>query len=253
MTIDAPIDLTDRECAELLKALSGPGTQTQKWYAVVRKAFAQGVERGSESQALSEKLVEPLIDIAETVARAGGAPAEKVTERYGLYRLWAQEFQSDFAQRDAAGERPAATYQTDIERFALAKALDWGIVPAARPATASASLAPPDVHRDFAIRYIEPEMLTGFIESLLNDAGVRDFELDQAVFDASKHEVHAFATELEKRIASKPFAEVNAAGRSAQVEYLAARVGVQGAYEFALQCKDERDRDESGDRHSAGG
>ena len=120
MTLSA-LELSDSECAELLKQLAGPGSQTEKWYTVVRKAFALGVERASPSDGLAETLVEPLIDIAATVAQAELAlPAEESGNRYGLYRVWAQEFEktSRAASTPARhpGKRTSRTSRTSRSR-----------------------------------------------------------------------------------------------------------------------------------------
>ena len=274
MTIQA-LALSDAECAELLKALSGPGTQTQKWYAVVRKAFAHGVDRGAEAQALSDKLVEPLIDIAETVARAGAAPAAKATQRYGMYRTWAQEFQSDFSRRLDAGQAPGATYPEDIARFALEKAMASGLV---QDTTQQHAALASDVFRDYAIKgsregelevddnavvnisqddpslppqgayvqsfqYISNDEVIGFMHATVLEAGLESDALDEAVHTAAETAVPTQAREEDIDLISMSASDVNNDGPRSQIEFLVARLGPNATYDAVLAAIAARDSD----------
>ncbi|RUR70464.1 hypothetical protein ABL849_09895 [Variovorax sp. 375MFSha3.1] len=66
----------------------------------------------------------PLIDIAQTLARAGFLDARG--ERYRLCEEWARDFQADFEARAAAGREPGSTYLRDVTAFALRRAAAYG-------------------------------------------------------------------------------------------------------------------------------
>ncbi|NVM88626.1 hypothetical protein [Variovorax sp. SG517] len=66
----------------------------------------------------------PLVDIAQTLARAGFIDPHG--ERYRLYEEWARDFQADFEARAAAGRKPGCTYLRDVTAFALRRAAAYG-------------------------------------------------------------------------------------------------------------------------------
>ena len=67
----------------------------------------------------------PLVDIAQTLARAGLLDTRG--DRYRLYEEWARDFQADFEARAAAGRRPGRTYMRDVTAFALRRAAAYGL------------------------------------------------------------------------------------------------------------------------------
>ena len=273
------LELSDTECAELLKQLAGPGTsQTQKWYSVVRKAFAMGVERATPTDGLAEALVEPLIDIAETVAQAELAlPPADSGARYGMYREWAKEFETDFARRLDSGEAPAVTYYDDIANFAIEKAKASGFVLSTRlPRTHAAPQH--DVFRDYAIKgsregqlevdshaqvnvvqdnpdlppigayvqsfqYISNDEVIGFMLATLQDAGIEAGALDEAVHTTAELLAPAQAREEDLDLISMDASDVNNAGPKTQIEYLVARLGPNGAYDEVLEAIAVREKE----------
>ncbi|MBS0452665.1 MAG: hypothetical protein JSS14_15295 [Proteobacteria bacterium] len=280
------LELSDAECAELLGQLAGPGTsQTQKWYSVVRKAFALGVERATPTDGLAEALVEPLIDIAETLAQAELAlPPADGGERYAMYRAWAKEFESDFARRLDSGEAPAVTYYADIANFAMEKAKASGFVLSTRfPRTHAAPQH--DVFRDYAIKgsregqlevdshapvnlsqddpdlppqgayvmafqYISNDEVIGFMLATLQDAGLEAGALDDAVHTSAELLAPAQAREEDLELISMDASDVNNAGPRTQIEYLVARLGPNGAYDEVLEAiaVHEKERPAAGPR-----
>ncbi len=132
MTIQA-IELSPAECDELLSALSGSAPSVAEWRAVVQKAFAKGVAAASPKDTIPAVLVEPLIDIAETIAREQLVPEGDSRVPYEQYARWANEFQANFSRRLGAGEEPHSSYYEDIKAFTLNKVAAVGYTSLKRP------------------------------------------------------------------------------------------------------------------------
>ena len=260
MTIQA-IELSIAECDELLKELSGNPTQDQ-WREVVQKAFAKGVAAASPKDTIPVVLVEPLIDIAETVSAAGlGLPGDS-RDRYGIYAEWAGEFQRDFARRLAQGQAPAETYIEDIDAFALKKAAAMGFVSIAK----QAPLADRNVFREYARagqregalevdtnaqvnisqddpelppqgayvqswQYISNDEIVGFLNAMMNDAQIVEGALDGAVHAATEFAAPAQAREEDLDLIAMTAFDVNNEGVDTQIQFLVARRGPQAAFE----------------------
>ncbi|CAN7778733.1 hypothetical protein LJR290_007969 [Variovorax sp. LjRoot290] len=264
MTVQT-IELSNAECDELLKALSGPTPSLGQWRDVVRKAFAKGVAAATPKDTIPTALVEPLIDIAETVARAELAVPTDSRDRYGLYAAWAGEFQADFARRLAAGQEPGASYYDDIETFALRKASETGFISVARPLASQGDL-PRDVFREYArsgqregelevdenaqvnISQDDPELpaqgayvqawtyvsndeIVGFLNAVMSDAQLGAEALDEAVHAAADLSVPTQVRDEDRDLISMKGSDVKNDGVDAQVQFLVARLGPQGAFE----------------------
>lgn len=264
MTVQA-IELSIAECDELLKALSGSTPTPDKWRDVVRKAFAKGVAAATPEDTIPTALVEPLIDIAETVARAELAVATDSRDRYGLYAAWAGEFQADFARRLAAGQEPGSSYYDDIEIFALKKASETGFISVARPVVSQSDL-PRSVFREYARvgqregelevdenaqvsiaqddpnlpaqgayvqawTYISNDEIVGFLSAMMSDAQLDAEALDEAVHSAADHSIPTQVREEDRDLISMTASDVNNDGADSQVQFLVARLGPQGAFE----------------------
>jgi hypothetical protein len=262
MTVQA-IELSIAECDELLKSLSG-NPSLDEWRGVVQKAFAKGVAAASPKETIPAVLVEPLIDIAETVARAELAVPTDSRDRYGLYAKWAGEFQQDFARRYAAGEGPAFTYVEDIEAFALKKAAETGFISIARPVPLTE--LPRDVFREYAKsgaregelevddnaqvhisqddqnlppqgayvqswQYISNDEIVGFLGAMMKDAELDSEALDEAVHTAAERSIPTQAREEDIDLISMAASDVNNDGLDTQIQFLVARTGPQAAFE----------------------
>lgn len=263
MTIQA-YELSDAECDELLKALSGPTPSLVEWRNVVRKAFAKGVDAAAPKEAVPTVLVEPLIDIAETVARAELALPSDSRDRYGLYATWAGEFQADFARRLAADQDPGASYYDDIEAFALKKASQSGFITVARPLSSQNEVR--DVFREYARlghsegalevdenapvnisqddpdlpaqgayvqawKYISNDEIVGFLCAMVRDAELAPDALDEAVQTAFETCPPGEVREEDIDLVAMVPSEANSAGADTQVGYMVALVGPQAAFE----------------------
>ncbi|CAN7783957.1 hypothetical protein LJR175_008362 [Variovorax sp. LjRoot175] len=259
------IDLSIAECDELLKSLSGPTPSLGEWRDVVQKAFAKGVAAATPIDTIPAVLVEPLIDIAETVARAELAVPTDSRDRYGLYAAWAGEFQADFARRLAAGKEPGSSYYDDIETFALRKASETGFISVARPLASQGDL-PRDVFREYArsgqregelevdenaqvnISQDDPELpaqgayvqawtyvsndeIVGFLSAMMRDAELAPEALDEAVHSAAELAIPTQAREEDIDLISMEASDVNNDGVDTQVQFLVARLGPQGAFD----------------------
>lgn len=259
------IELSNAECDELLAALSGPTPSLGEWRDVVRKAFAKGVASATPKDVLPAALVEPLIDIAETVARADLALPTDASDRYQIFATWAGEFQADFARRLTAGQEPAASYYEDIKAFALKKASETGFISAA-PKIASQSDLARDVFREYARMgqrdgelevdsnaqvnisqddpnlpaqgayvqswlYISNDEIVGFLNAMMRDAQLDAEALDEAVHSAADLAVPTQAREEDLDLISMNASDVNNDGVDTQVQFLIARLGPQAAFE----------------------
>jgi hypothetical protein len=262
MTIQA-IELSNAECDELLKSLSGPNPTLGQWREVVQKAFAKGVAAATPKETIPAVLVEPLIDIAETVARAELALPEDSRDRYGLYAKWAGEFQQEFTRRYAAGEEPASSYVEDIEAFALKKASETGFISIARPVPVAE--LPRDVFRVYARygeseriavdddavvkpaqgdpklppqgayvqswQYISNDEIVGFLGAMMKDADLDSEALDEAVHSAADRSIPTQAREEDLDLIAMAASDVNNDGLDTQIQFLVARTGPQAAFE----------------------
>ena len=260
MSVQA-IELSIAECDELLKSLSGNPSQ-DAWREVVQKAFAKGVAAASPKETIPTVLVEPLIDIAETVAGAGLGLDGDSRDRYGLYAEWAGEFQREFTRRVAAGQEPAETYIEDIDAFALKKASEHGFVSIAAPvplvdrnvfreyaragqrdgelevdsnAQVNISQDDPELPAQGAYvqswQYISNDEIAGFLNAMMNDAQLVDGALDGAVHAAAELPAPAQAREEDLDLISMDASEVNDEGFDTQIQFLVARRGPQAAFE----------------------
>jgi len=264
MTVQT-IELSNAECDELLKSLSGPTPSLGEWRDVVRKAFAKGVAAFTPKDTIPVTLVEPLIDIAESVARAEMAPPNDSNARYGIYAQWAAEFQKEFARRLAAGEQPASSYRADIEAFALKKATANGFVSIVNLATPASDL-PRDVFRVYAQagqrdgalevddnaqvnisqddpdlpalgayvqawKYISNDEIVGFLCAMVRDAELGLEALNEAVQTAFEHSIPGEVRFEDFDLVAMVPSEVNNAGLDTQVQYMVALVGPQAAFE----------------------
>jgi len=258
------IELSIAECDELLASLSGPTPSLGEWRAVVQKAFAKGVATAAPKDTIAAVLVEPLIDIAETVARAELALPTDSRDRYGIYAEWAGEFQKDFSRRLAAGQEPAFSYVEDIEAFALKKASASGFISIKAPVAQSD--LPRDVFREYARsgqregelevdsnaevhisqddpelpaqgafvqswQYISNDEIVGFLNAMMRDANLEDGALDEAVHSAADLAVPTQAREEDLDLISMEASDVNNDGVDTQIQFLIARRGPQAAFE----------------------
>lgn len=258
------IELSIAECDELLKSLSGATPSLGEWRAVVQKAFAKGVAAATPKETIPSVLVEPLIDIAETVARAELALPTDSRDRYGIYAEWAGEFQRDFSRRLAAGQEPAFSYVEDIEKFALKKASASGFISIKAPVAESD--LPRDVFREYARsgqregelevderaevhisqddpelpaqgayvqswQYISNDEIVGFLNAMMRDANLEDGALDEAVHSAAELAVPTQAREEDLDLISMEASDVNNDGVDTQIQFLVARRGPQAAFE----------------------
>ncbi|MDN8617237.1 hypothetical protein [Variovorax ginsengisoli] len=261
MTVQA-IELSIAECDELLKSLSGPNPSLNEWRKVVQKAFAKGVAAVSNEKTIPAVLVEPLIDIAESVARAELAPPGDSRDRYDLYAKWAGEFQQDFSRRLADGKEPAFSYVEDIEAFALKKASETGFISIARPvpisdrnvfreyaragqregalevdenAQVNVSQDDPDLPPQGAYvqswQYINNDEIVGFLNAMMRDAQLVDGALDGAVHAAAEFAAPTQSREEDLDLIAMTAFDVNDEGVDTQVQYLVARRGPQAAFE----------------------
>ena len=263
MTIQA-YELSDAECDELLKALSGPTPSLVEWRNVVRKAFAKGVDAAAPQEATTTALIEPLIDIAETIGRAELALPSDSRDRYALYANWAGEFQTEFARRLAVGQDPGASYYDDIEAFALEKASKSGFITVARPLNAQTEVR--DVFREYARsgqsegalevdenapvnisqddpdlpaqgayvqawKYISNDEIVGFLCAMVRDAELATDALDDAVQAAFQNSRRGQVREEDAVLVAMGPTEVNNGGVDDQVGYMVALVGPQAAFE----------------------
>jgi hypothetical protein len=260
------IELSIAECDELLASLSGPNPSLGEWRAVVQRAFAKGVAAATPKDTIPSVLVEPLIDIAETVARAELALPTDSRDRYGIYAQWAGEFQRDFSRRLAAGEEPAFSYVEDIESFAKKKALESGFISIApTPATAQEALTR-SVFREYALtgsrdgelevdenakvhlcqdnpaepvqgayvqcfKYISNDEIVGFLNALMKEAKIEAEALDEAVHSAAEEAVPTQAREEDLDLISMDASDVNNDGVDTQIQFLVARLGPDGAFQ----------------------
>lgn len=258
------IELSIAECDELLKSLSGATPSLGEWRDVVQKAFAKGVAAATPKDTIPSVLVEPLIDIAETVARAELALPTDSRDRYGIYAEWAGEFQRDFSRRLAAGQEPAFSYVEDIEEFALKKASACGFISIKAPVAQSD--LPRDVFREYARsgqregalevdshaevhisqddpelpaqgayvqswQYISNDEIVGFLNAMMRDANLEDGALDEAVHAAAELPVPTQAREEDLDLISMEASDVNNDGVDTQIQFLVARRGPQAAFE----------------------
>lgn len=258
------IELSIAECDELLKSLSGTTPSLGEWRDVVQRAFAKGVAAATPKDTIPVVLVEPLIDIAETVARAELALPTDSRDRYGIYSEWAAEFQRDFSRRLAAGQEPALSYFEDIEEFALKKASASGFISIA--ARVALSDLPRDVFRMYARsgqrdgelevdsnaqvnisqgdpalpaqgayvqswQYISNDEIVGLLNAMTRDAQLDAEALDEAVHSAAELSVSTQAREEDLDLISMEASDVNNDGVDTQIQFLVARRGPQAAFE----------------------
>lgn len=258
------IELSVAECDELLKSLSGTTPSLGEWRAIVQKAFAKGVAAASPKDSIPSVLVEPLIDIAETVARAELTLPTDSRDRYGIFAEWAGEFQKDFSRRLAAGQEPAFSYVEDIAEFAMKKASAYGFISTKAPIAQSE--LPRDVFREFARsgqregelevdsnaevhisqddpalpaqgafvqswQYISNDEIVGFLNAMMRDANLGDGALDEAVHSAADLDVPTQAREEDLDLISMEASDVNNEGVDTQIQFLVARRGPQAAFE----------------------
>lgn len=77
----------------------------------------------------SKAYIEVVCDIAKTIGKhhltREGDSRDEATE----FIAWASEFQANYQQRQAQGQRPGDDYYKDIEEFTLRKAKSTGYVP----------------------------------------------------------------------------------------------------------------------------
>lgn len=262
------IELSVTECDELLASLSGPNPSLGEWRAVVQKAFAMGVASAAPEAFMPTALIEPLIDIAETVAREELAlpPAAESRDRYGIYAAWAGEFQKDFSRRLAAGERPAISYVKDIESFAKKKAFESGFISTAPSPTTAPKVLTRSVFREYALKgsrdgeleinrdaqvhlcqddptapvqgayvqcfkYINNDEIVGYLSALAKDANLEAEALDEAVHNAADLSIPTQASEVDLDLISMAASDVNNEGVDTQIQFLFARLGPDGAFQ----------------------
>ncbi|OUL98808.1 hypothetical protein [Variovorax sp. JS1663] len=263
MTLQA-IELSPAECDELLAALSGSTPSVAEWRAVVQKAFAKGVAAASPKDSIPAVLVEPLIDIAETIAREQLVPSGDSRGRYEQYAEWAKEFQASFSRRLAAGEEPHSSYYQDIEAFTMKKVAAGGFISIEKPAPAM--VVERSVFREYAIAgqregelevdsnakvnisqdnpdlppqgayiecwtYVSNDEISGFLTRLVQDSELEAEALDEAVYAAANRTVPTQAREEDLDLISMGASDVNNEGFDTQIQYLVARVGPEGAFQ----------------------
>lgn len=278
MTLQA-IELSPAECDELLASLSGSAPSVAEWRAVVQRAFAKGVAAASPKDTIPAVLVEPLIDIAETIARGQLVPSGDSRGRYEQYAEWAKEFQESFSRRLAAGEEPHSSYYEDIEAFALKKVAVSGFISVDQPARTK--VVERSVFREYAMAgqregelevdanakvnisqddpdvppqgayvecwtYISNDEISGFLTRMMNEAQLEGEALDQAVHSAAERAVPTQAREEDIDLVSMKASDVNDEGVDTQIQYLVARVGPEAAFkavEAAIAAaQDENER-----------
>ncbi|KWT69572.1 MULTISPECIES: hypothetical protein [unclassified Variovorax] len=263
MTLQA-IELSPAECDELLASLSGSAPSVAEWRAVVQKAFAKGLAAASPKDSMPAVLVEPLIDIAETIAREQLVPAGDSRGRYEQYAQWAKEFQESFSRRLAAGEEPHSSYYEDIEAFTLKKVAVSGFVSMKRPVPATA--VERSVFREYAMAgqkegelevdanakvnisrddpdlppqgayiecwtYVSNDEISGFLTRMMKDAQLDAETLDEAVHFAAARSVSTRPREEDMDLISMKASDVNNDGVDTQIQYLVARVGPEAAFQ----------------------